>query len=131
MRDFQSNYEFSGSQNELIKNLADKMRFVSYILIVAGVLITISGVITLFRGGVGNVINGVVQVILGIWTNKAADAFKQIVVTQGNDIENLMGALGELRKLYTVQYWLYIIALIFLAIFFVLGLIAGVANVGR
>lgn len=131
MRDFQSNYEFSGSQNELIKNLADKMRFVSYILIVAGVLITISGVITLFQGGVGNIINGVVQVILGIWTNKAADAFKQIVVTQGNDIENLMGALGELRKLYTVQYWLYIIALIFIGIFFVLGLIAGIANVGR
>ena len=130
MNDFQP-YEFSGSQNELIKNLSDKMRFVSYFLIGAGVLITLAGVITVFRGGIGNIITGVVQGIIGIWTNKAASAFQRIVVTEGNDIENLMGALGELRKLYTLQYWLYIILLIFLAITLVLGLVAGVANVGR
>jgi len=46
--------------------------------------------------------------IIGFWTTKAASAFKQIVATQGNDIENL-GALAELRKLYT-RYWLYIVA---------------------
>lgn len=131
MNDFQSNYEFSGSQNELIKNLADKMRFVSYFLIGAGVLIALGGVITIFRGGVGNIITGIVQAILGIWTNKAADAFKRIVVTQGSDIENLMGALGELRKLYSLQYWLYLILLIFLSIILVLSLVVSIANVGR
>jgi len=53
------------------------------------------------RGGLANIIQGIVQIIIGFWTNKAASAFKQIVTTQGNDIENLMGALGELRKLYS------------------------------
>jgi hypothetical protein len=118
-------YEFSSSQNELIKQLAEKMRFVAYFLIGVGVLVAISGVFTLTRGGFANTISGVVQVIVGIWTNKAASSFKLIVNTQGNDIENLMGALGELRKLYTLQYWLLIVTLIFVVLGLVLVIVAG------
>ncbi len=118
-------YEFSSSQNELIKQLAEKMRFVAYFLIGVGVLIAISGLFTLLRGGIGNIINGVVQIILGVWTNKAASSFQLMVDTQGNDIENLMGALGELRKLYTLQYWLLILTLIFMALGLVLLIFAG------
>jgi hypothetical protein len=106
-------YEFSSSQNELIKQLADKMRFVGYFLMGAGVLAAISGLFAFRNGGVGSIISGVVQVIIGVWTSKAASAFKLIVETQGNDIENLMGALGELRKLYALQYWALIIAIVF------------------
>jgi hypothetical protein len=40
-------------------------------------------------------------------------------------MENLMGALGELRKLYNLQYWLLIIALILIAIGFVVALLYG------
>lgn len=120
-------YEFSGSQNELIKNLADKMRFVGYFLIGVGVLVAISGLVALFRQlgeGIGNIIAGIVEIIIGMWTTKAASAFHRIVNTQGYDIENLMGALGELRKLYALQYWLLIITLIFVAIALVLSIIA-------
>jgi hypothetical protein len=109
-------YEFSSSQNELIKQLADKMRFVGYFLIGVGVLTVIGGLFALRNGGVGSIISGVVQVIIGVWTSKAASAFKLIVETQGNDIENLMGALGELRKLYALQYWALIIAIVFAVI---------------
>lgn len=122
--DFQQ-YEFSSSQNELIKNLAEKMRFVSYFLIGVGVLIAVGGVITLLRGGIANIISGVVQIIIGVWTNKAAAAFNRIVDTEGNDIENLMGALGELRKLYNLQYWLLILTLVFAALGLVVGIIAS------
>lgn len=118
-------YEFENSQNELIQQLADKMRFVSYFLIATGVLVAIGGVFTLFRGGIGNIISGVVQIIIGVWTKKAASSFNRIVDTQGNDIENLMGALGELRKLYTLQYWLLIISLVFLAIGLLLAIFSG------
>ena len=121
-------YEFSSSQNELIKQLAEKMRFVAYFLIGVGVLIAISGLFTLLRGGIGNIINGVVQIILGVWTNKAASSFQLMVNTQGNDIENLMGALGELRKLYTLQYWLLILTLIFMALGLILLIFAGVSR---
>jgi hypothetical protein len=57
-------------------------------------------------------------------------AFKLIVETQGNDIENLMGALGQLRKLYTLQYWLFFIGLIFLAIAVIVIVIFGIAAGG-
>lgn len=122
-------YEFSSSQNELIKNLADKMRFVAYFTIAAGALGVLGGLLSLQRGGVGNIISAVVYILIGIWTNNASSAFRRIVDIEGNDIENLMGALGELRKLYTLQYWLLIIALIFIAIALVLSLI--VFSTGR
>lgn len=124
-------YEFDNSQNELIKQLADKMRFVSYFLIGVGVLVAIGGLFTLTRGGISNIISGVVQAIIGVWTSKAASAFQRIVATQGNDIENLMGALSELRKLYTLQYWLLILTLVFLALGLVLGIVSGVFSIGR
>ena len=118
-------YEFSSSQNELITQLAEKMRFVAYFTIGLGVLVAIAGLFTLLRGGISNIITGVVQIIIGVWTNKAASSFKLIVNTQGNDIENLMGALGELRKLYTLQYWLLILSLIFAALGLVLALVSA------
>ncbi len=118
-------YEFSSSQNELIKNLADKMRFVSYFLIAVGVLTAIGGIFAIRAGGFGNIISGIVQVVIGVWTKNAASAFHRIVQTQGNDIENLMGALGELRKLYVLQYWALIITLIFVAIGLVAAIILG------
>lgn len=118
-------YEFSSSQNELITQLAEKMRFVAYFTIGLGVLIAIGGLFTVLRGGISNIITGVVQIIIGVWTNKAASSFKLIVNTQGNDIENLMGALGELRKLYTLQYWLLILTLIFAALGLVLVIVSA------
>ncbi len=121
-------YEFNNIQNQLIRELAEKMRFVGYFLIGLGVLVTIFGLVLIARGGLGNIIQGIVQIIIGFWTTKAASAFKQIVATQGNDIENLMGALGELRKLYTLQYWLYILALIFVALGVVLAIVFGIAR---
>lgn len=124
-------YEFSSSQNGLIKDLADKMRFVSFFLIGLGVLATIEGVASLTKDGFGNIVYGTIQIIIGLWTQKAAFSFQRIVDTQGNDIENLMGALGEMRTLYTLQYWLYIIALFFVAIALVVGIFLGIASVSR
>lgn len=121
-------YEFSSSQNELIKQLADKMRFVGYFLIGVGVLTVIGGLLALRNSGVGSIISGVVQVIIGVWTSKAASAFKLIVETQGNDIENLMGALGELRKLYALQYWALIIAIVFAVLGLILGLVLSASS---
>ncbi|NET44581.1 hypothetical protein [Okeania sp. SIO2B3] len=113
-------YEFEHSQNELILDLSNKMRFVSYFLIAIGVL---SGIIGLLSINPGAIIQGVVQTFIGTWTLNAASSFKLIVDTEGNDIVNLMGALGELRKLYRLQYWLLVNALVFMAMVLVIGII--------
>ncbi len=129
-----SGYEFSNSQNELIEDLAQKMNFVAILLIVSGILGIIGALINLFALlaeperialVVSNLIQGVFLCLIGTWTKNAAQAFKQIVKTTGTDIENLMIALGELRKLYTLQYWLVVIVLVFSVLILVVGLIAG------
>jgi hypothetical protein len=120
-------YEFDQSQNELILDLANKMRFVAYLSVAVGTISFIGGLIPPLD--IANLIQGTIMIILGIWTTKAASSFKKIVDTRDNDIVNLMGALGELRKLYGLQYWLFIIALTFIALAIVFGIIiAIVAN---
>ncbi|WP_413167377.1 hypothetical protein ACL6C3_11885 [Capilliphycus salinus ALCB114379] len=131
-----SGYEFSSSQNELIGDLAKKMNFVAILLIAFGTLGILTGVINIFTAlgtaetaGIvlGNIIQGAFSLLIGIWTRNAAQAFKKIVTTAGTDIENLMMALGELRKLYTLQYWLVIIGLVFILIGLVIAVITGIA----
>jgi len=124
--EFSQEYEFNNSQNELIQNLASTMKFVAYFLIAVGIISAISGLIAITRGGFTALVQGVVQGIIGFWTIKAAKSFQLIVDTEGRDIENLMGALGELRKLYGFQYWILIIAIIFVVIGLVVGLIANI-----
>ncbi|WP_204105671.1 MULTISPECIES: hypothetical protein [Spirulina sp. CCY15215] len=122
-------YEFDASQNSLIHNLANKMRFVAYVLIGLGILEGIPAIISLFKGnfeGFVDIIVGIVQIVIGIWTQKAASSFSLVVKTEGQDIENLMGALGELRKLYSLQYWLFLIAFFFIALGTVLIIIGGI-----
>lgn len=116
-------YEFNNSQNQLIRQLAQKMRFVGYILLALGVLVIVAGIVNFRLGGFATVIQGIIQLIIGIWTAKAATSFQLIVKTQGNDIENLMTALGELRKLYALQYWIFIIALVLVVVGIVAALI--------
>ncbi len=121
-------YEFNNSQNELILDLSKKMTFVSYFAMIAGVLGIISGLITITQGDLSPIIQGVISLLIGIWTINAAKAFKAIVHTQGNDIENLMGALGELRKLYNLQFWLLLIGLIFIGIGLIIALLVVIAG---
>lgn len=118
-------YEFNETQNKLIKDLADKMRFVSYFLIAWGVLLLINGILTVRYGAIGNIINGVVQILIGFWTHKAASSFRLIVDTQGRDINNLMSSLGALRKLYNLQYWLILFAAIFIAVSLIIAALLG------
>lgn len=125
-------YEFTSSQNQLIGDLAKKMNFVGILMVVSGVISIIGGIVTLFaatsQGGFdfSSIVNGVLLLLTGLWTRNAAQAFNRVVNTAGTDIENMMGALGELRKLYTLQYWLIIIVLIFLVLALIFGVLAAV-----
>lgn len=134
-----SEYEFSSSQNELIGDLAKKMSFVATLSIAAGVLVLISGIIILisafaepqsFAQAINSLIQGTFFLLIGIWTRNAGSAFKRIVTTSGADVENLMGALGELRKLYTLQYWLVILVLVFIVVALISGIILGLIAAG-
>jgi hypothetical protein len=113
------------------------MQFVSYFLILLGILFSLFGMFSLIReftlthNGAGNLIQGIVQILIGVWTGNASRSFKLIVETQGSDIQNLMGALGELRKLYRLQYWLFLLGVLLTAIALVVAMILNPGSVRR
>ena len=105
----QSQYEFSEKENILVGSLSKKMRYVGIIGIVFGILEIISGVF----GEKISIFKGVISIIVGIWTMRASESFQKIVDTTGSDITNLLNALSEMKKLYTLQFWIFIIEVVF------------------
>lgn len=92
-------------------------------MILGGVKI-VSGILLLFseieKGSatvsLEGLISGLVFFMFGFWGSSAAKAFLQVVNTQGNDIDHLMNALGNLRHAVSLAYWLLILFLVLLII---------------
>jgi hypothetical protein len=122
-------YEFDEGQNELIGALANRMSWVANFMILLAAIAIVGGFATLRDEGAGSIGQGIIVLILAVWTRKAAQSFHGIVRTEGSDVTNLMAALGELKKLYTLQYWLIIVAIAIVVLFLVLMLIGSVTAV--
>jgi hypothetical protein len=50
--------------------------------------------------------------MMGVWTERAGAQFRTVVVTEGRDIRHLMHALEDLRRLYTLQFWICLAAIV-------------------
>jgi hypothetical protein len=112
-------YEFTPPQNQNIRLLSGKMKFVGVFYIVAAALFGLLGVGAIFfmpMIGIIYIVVMIPELLIGIWTTKAASSFRKIVETKGHDIPHLMNAVASLRKLYTLQYWLLIIALMLIVV---------------
>jgi hypothetical protein len=59
-------------------------------------------------------INGLLYLLMGVWTRSSAASFQQVVDTTGRDIRHLMDALSELNKMYSLIYTLIVIGLLVL-----------------
>jgi hypothetical protein len=118
-------FEFSVVHNQLIGALASKMKWVAYFLFVAGALFIVGTVLAFQEVGVGGAFQAVIMIVIGVWTKRASDAFGLIVDTAGRDIMNLMDALHELKRLYTLQFWLFIIAIALIGVGVIFGIMAA------
>jgi hypothetical protein len=58
--------------------------------------------------------NGLLYLLMGLWTRSASRSFQQVVDTTGRDIRHLMDALSSLNKMYTLIYTLIVIGLLVL-----------------
>jgi hypothetical protein len=135
-------YEFTTQQNELIGDLAGKMRLVGLVAMVLGVLNMLSAILLLVfvfqdrlpadilqripedvRANLpptaylwGYLLQaaaaGLIFLMLGSWTRSAAASFQRIVDTTNRDIGHLMEALNSLRKMYSLLYSLIVITVI-------------------
>ena len=102
-----NSYVFKPSENALLTDLASKMRFVGLFGMTIGVLVLLLGVI---NHDVGHIISGFVSAMMGAWTKMASEPFEDVAESPFKDIPHLMDALGHLRRLYTMQFWLCVFA---------------------
>jgi hypothetical protein len=61
---------------------------------------------------IGTGATGLFYLLLGTWTRRAAGSFRKVVATRGNDIRNLMDAIGALYSMYSMLYLLLILVLL-------------------
>jgi hypothetical protein len=110
-------YEFDTQQNQLLNDLAAKMRFVGLFAIIIGGLDIFWSlywlVTSTWQAAVENGVQSVMYLLIGIWIYKAAGAFRDIVLTEGHDIDSLMKALMEFKRLFTLLSGLLIVFLLF------------------
>ncbi|GIW91502.1 MAG: hypothetical protein KatS3mg109_2023 [Pirellulaceae bacterium] len=129
-----ADYEFSESENTLIRDLARKMRFVGIFLTIAGVLYLLASggaFLQALRGrdssdsvqGVFSLLGAVLYLALGVWTHKSGRSFQQIVESQGEDIRHLMDALANLRRIYSLYYIVILVVLLLLVLTLVASLL--------
>jgi hypothetical protein len=125
-------YEFDETQNKTLGDLGRSMQTVGTLMQIFGIIGVVAGVANFFRGGgissvgsgLGGLIQSIVLLVFGFWTSRAGTRFGDVVTTRGQDIVLLMGALGDLRKMYGV-----IRSVIMLAIgFFVASVIVFVVS---
>ena len=122
----QPEYEFNEFQNNTFSKLASAMMFVGAVEVVAAVIYVAIALLRLVSldvvGAAASTVQGVVMLLIGVWTINASRYVREIVTTQGSDISHLMRAMSELVKLYSLQRVVIIIAIVLAG----LSLLAGV-----
>lgn len=111
-------YEFDRGQNALLGDLGSKMQFVGLFAIVIGSLVIVGSILTANARpfNLGPLISGILYIALGAWTRSAGTSFREVVTTKGADITHLMDALGDVRRVYTLFYWICLFAIAFLVL---------------
>ena len=117
-------YEFTAEQNELIADLARKMLGVGIFLYLIGALAGVGCLASVWSSRVDAAVVLVFAAIfflaIATWTVAAARSFRRIVATEGHDIPHTMAALAQLRRFYTLHFWL-ILAYLVLIVLAILG----------
>lgn len=113
------NYEFSAPENIIIRQLVDAMRFVAAASLAVGAFVLILGIAGLATQGrpaigpaIGDFAEAVVFGLIGLWLQRAVDAFNKVIDTSGDDITHLLHALRELTRVFSLQRTVLVLAAI-------------------
>lgn len=121
-------YEFTPEQDAVIRELARKMQGVGVFMIVLAAL-ALAGFVTGLatepaRPGLAWIAVAAFLGLIGWWTVRAARELLQVADTEGADIPHLMRAFGELKKFYSLHFWLIVVYLV-LIVLTILGIPQG------
>ncbi len=113
-------YEFTSEQNQLIADLARKMKGVGVFMYAIGGLALAGGISGALRSrpDLLVILALVAAFFLAIatWTFQAGREFGRIVATEGHDIPHTMTALAQLRRFYTLHFWLILVYLVLIVL---------------
>jgi hypothetical protein len=102
-------HEFNENENEIIRDLANAMRWVRVPFMLLGILYGLSAAANFFiafknpTAIIPAICIGLACILfitLGNWTEKAAASFLKVTETEGKDVSHLMDALSNLRSKY-------------------------------
>lgn len=93
-------FEFSAEHNKLFQSAGYWMGIMGRL----GVLFGVLGCLLFgLSYNIPGVATGVVGIICGVWTVRAATAFRKVDESAGNDVANVMVAVDNLASLYRLQ----------------------------
>ena len=95
-----SGYEFSSEENIVILTLAKRMRAVSLLMGLTGLIAIGNAIPGLLAGGtptgIGGLVAGAFAILQSVVFFRPTDNLKNIVSSEGEDIAELMQGIGEL-----------------------------------
>ena len=114
-------YEFTPEDDALFDDLASKMNFVGYVMLVVACVGLGLMIYRMVKFSVITLdINNFLLLFISGWTLYAAGEFRKVATTRGRDISHVLDALSALRSLYTLLYWVLMITIILLILLVVL-----------
>jgi hypothetical protein len=115
-------YEFSEGENITIARAARLGLAWGIVSIVVGSLASLVGLVTLAQSPLGliQLLSGGTSIAIGIIFIGVARSLREVVDTEGNDVDHVMAALHKLGTAFLIQ-------IILTGVAFVLGFIIGVA----
>jgi hypothetical protein len=107
-------YEFSDEHKEVIGSLAASISFVGVCTMLFGIMSAVFAVGAMYAGFAANgaalLVGGAVFVVTAWWTMSAGRSLSSMVTTRGKDVQRLMEAMRDLRRLYGFARVLVILA---------------------
>ena len=119
-----TSHEFGPYENEIIGKAGKWIGYWSWIAIFSGIAMGVGALIS-GEDVAGGLIMGAVYVFVGIYFRGGAAAMKEVVSTQGNDVQHLMTALDRLASAFKVMVLLVFIGVV-LAV--AIGILAGIGG---
>jgi hypothetical protein len=97
-------YEFSEAQKERFRALAASVGFVGACTMLFGAMTVLFGLGAAYSGfaanGVGLGVGATLLLVMAWWTVSAGRSLSALVTTRGRDVERLMEAVEQLRRLF-------------------------------
>jgi hypothetical protein len=107
-----TNFEFTEEHNQVFKSLTQNMFRATILWVMLGSILLVEAIAELFLLGGVTSLNDVARILgflvgpmvlaIAYYSYQPLDNFKNIVLTKGRDIEELMIALDDLSQLFNV-----------------------------